>query len=102
MNGQHIDTYLVGQVMGDALAKYCNDKGISLSDMFKAISQKEDVFMLGLKDSFGWAKPVLSGQLNGFIVRNNKHREMNTKKSATFYDSNDLYSDLFMEQREQM
>ena len=78
MSAQHIDTYLVGQVMGDALAKYCNDNGINISDMSKAINLKEDLFMLGLKDSFGWSKTTLSSQSNCFIMKDNKRQELNT------------------------
>lgn len=56
MKKKHIDIYLVGQVMGDALAEYCRKKGIDFSDMMKEVREADDVFILGLMDSLGWAK----------------------------------------------
>ena len=56
MGKKHIDIYLVGQVMGDALAEYCRKKEIDFSDMMKEVNNDEDVFILGLMDSLGWAK----------------------------------------------
>lgn len=56
MEKKYIDIYAVGQVMGDALAEYCKEKGIEYSDMMKEVKRDEGVFVLGLVDSLGWAK----------------------------------------------
>lgn len=53
---KYIDIYAVGQVMGDALAEYCKENGFDFSDMMKEIRKDEDVFILGLLDSLGWAR----------------------------------------------
>lgn len=53
---KHIDIYAVGQIMGDALAEYCKEKGIDFSRMMHEVNTNEGVFILGLMDSLGWAK----------------------------------------------
>ena len=52
---KHIDTYLVGQVMGNALIEYCNKKGIEISDMAEKIRETEGIVVLGMLDTLGWA-----------------------------------------------
>lgn len=53
---KYIDIYAVGQVMGDALAGYCKENGIDFSKMMHEVKNDEDVFILGLMDSLGWAE----------------------------------------------
>ena len=56
MEKKYIDIYAVGQVMGDALAEYCKEKGIDFSKMMHEVKNYEGVFILGLMDSLGWAR----------------------------------------------